>query len=271
LPIRAFPQLGGNVLSTATGANGNPLLLNNQPLGVVKAHSLEVTVARRYSNGLSANFAFSANDVIENRTVEVYDREPTLWQPSVNSRPYRMSGGAVYEFPFGGNKRWLQEGAGGKILGGWQVGGTFEYQPGAVLNFDNNAFFSGDINSIAKDNPEIALQRDGTIDQSKYWFNVDGFERSAAFQPASYQKRAFPFRVENLRGPGYFLVNMNLMRNFPLGGTRTLQFRLDVQNLFDAVLWSNPTMDPTSTNFGKVTGATNSIMRFFTFVTKVNF
>ena len=44
-----------------------------------------------------------------------------------------------------------------------------------------------------------------------------------------------------------------------------------MQNLLDAVLWSNPTMDPTSTNVGKVTGATNSIMRFFTFVWKVNF
>src|SRR5688572_12343661 len=44
-----------------------------------------------------------------------------------------------------------------------------------------------------------------------------------------------------------------------------------VQNLFDAVLWSNPELNPTSTDFGKVTGATNSIMRFFTFVWKVNF
>ena len=59
------------------------------------------------------------------------------------------------------------------------------------------------------------------------------------------------------------------MRN--IGGGRSLQFRLDVQNLFDAVLWGNPNLDPTSTNFGKVTTATNSIMRFFTFVTKVNF
>ena len=66
-------------------------------------------------------------------------------------------------------------------------------------------------------------------------------------------------------------MNTNIVRNFSLGGNRSLQFRLDVQNLFDAVLWNNPTMDPTNTNFGKVTGATNSIMRFFTFVWKVNF
>jgi hypothetical protein len=44
-----------------------------------------------------------------------------------------------------------------------------------------------------------------------------------------------------------------------------------VQNLFDAVQWGNPNLDPTSTSFGRITSATNSIMRFFTFVTKLNF
>ena len=68
----------------------------------------------------------------------------------------------------------------------------------------------------------------------------------------------------------YFLVNANVVRNFRIGGNRSLQFRL-VQNLLDSVLWSNPDMNPTSTNFGKVMGATNSIVRFFTFVWKVNF
>ena len=48
-----------------------------------------------------------------------------------------------------------------------------------------------------------------------------------------------------------FLVNANIVRNFDLGGRRSLQFRMDVQNLFDAVQWGNPNLDPTSTNFGK--------------------
>jgi hypothetical protein len=261
--IRAFPQLGGNNLQ-----------FQNLPLGVVKAHSLEVTVNRRYSNGLSANLAFSFNDVTENRVVETYDREPTAWQPSQDARPFRIAGGAVYEFPFGRNKAFLNQGGVlANIVGGWQMGGTFEYQPGALLDFgDRNIFFNGNLDDIKKDNPEIALQRDGTVDQSKTWFNVDaGFERSAALQPAAFQKRAFPFRIDGLRGPGYFLANTNIVRNFGIGGGRSLQFRVDVQNLFDNVLWQNPNLDPTSTNFGKVTGATNSIMRFFTFVWKVNF
>ncbi|HKY20343.1 MAG TPA: hypothetical protein VJM31_03915, partial [Vicinamibacterales bacterium] len=266
--IRQFPHLSGNPLLTS---DQNPLQMNNRPLGVLKAHSLEISVARRYSNGLSASLAFSANKVTENRVVEAFDREPTAWEPGLTSRPYRISGGAVYELPFGANKPFLKDGFVSKLVGGWQLGGTFEHQPGALIEFTNNVFFNGDINSIAKDNPEIALQSDGTIDATKYWFNTEGFERNAANRPADYQKRAFPFRVDNLRGPGYFLVNANVGRTFGIGGRRSVQFRLDVQNLFDEALYENPNVDPTSTNFGQVRTSTNSIMRFFTFVWKVNF
>jgi hypothetical protein len=158
-----------------------------------------------------------------------------------------------------------------KILGGWQTGGTFEYQPGALLDW-NNLFFNGDYASIAKGKPEIALQRDGTIDLTKTWINIDaGFERDAARQPAAFQKRSFPFRIDGVRGPGMFLLNANLVRNVDLGGRRRLQLRMDVQNLFDAVQWGNPNLDPTSTNFGRITTATNSIMRFFTFVARYSF
>ena len=52
---------------------------------MVKSHALEITVDRRYASGLSANLAFAARRVTENRTVEAYDREPTLWQTSQNA------------------------------------------------------------------------------------------------------------------------------------------------------------------------------------------
>jgi len=256
--LRGYPQLSG-------------LTYANLPLGVVKDHALEVNVTRRYSSGLSANLAFAARRLTENRTVEAYDRAPTMWQTSQNARPWRLSGSAVYELPFGSAKRFLSSGVAGKILGGWQTGATFEYQPGALLDW-GNLFFNGDLNSIAKKNPEIALQRDGTIDLTKTWFNIDaGFERDATRQPAAFQKRSFPFRIDGVRGPGMFLVNANIVRNLDLGGRRRLQVRMDVQNLFDAVQWGNPNLDPTSTNFGRITTATNSIMRFFTFVARYSF
>ena len=81
----------------------------------------------------------------------------------------------------------------GAIFGGWQVGGTLEYQPGPLLTW-GNVFFYGDLDDIATDDP--------TLDQ---WFNVDaGFERDPAKAPANFQKRVFPFRIDGVRGPNLF-------------------------------------------------------------------
>src|SRR6185312_8845249 len=80
--LRAFPEYGN------TG-NTPGVIYGDLPLGKVKTHSLDVSLNRRFSRGFSVNFAFSANRVTANRTVETYDRVPTLWQTSNNARPFR--------------------------------------------------------------------------------------------------------------------------------------------------------------------------------------
>lgn len=264
--LRAFPQMNG-------------LFYNDQPFGIIKAHSLEIVVTRRYANGLSGHAAFSANRVTENRTVEEYDRAPTLWQTNNNGRPWRVTGVVVYELPFGPGRPLLHNpGLVAGIARGWTVSGTYEYQPGALLtwnvniNGQNNLFFNGDLTRIAKDNPEIALQPDGTFDPTKTWFNIDaGFVRATGDQPAAFQKRAFPFRVEGVRGQSLSMTNMSVARTFNLGRSRSLQFRLDMQNLFNRQHYANPVLDPTSTNFGQVRAVNNTVMRFFTFNTTFRF
>lgn len=251
--LRAFPQMNG-------------LNYNDQPLGVIKAHTLEIVLTRRYSNGLTANAAFTANRITENRTVEEYDRAPTLWQTNNNGRPWRVTGAAVYELPFGPGKRFLAEkGLLSNIARGWQTGGTYEYQPGALLNW-GRIFFNGNLEDIQKKHPEIALQPDGTFDPTKTWFNIDaGFVKATADQPGQFQKRVFPFRVDGVRGQSKSFVNANIARTFNVGGRRTFQFRVDMQNLLNRQHYSNPNLDPTSTNFGQVRSVTNDVMRFFTF------
>ncbi len=255
--LRAFPHM-------STGNNG--LRYSDQPLGQIKSHSLEVVLNRRYSNGLTANAALTVNRVTENRTVEEYDRAPTLWQTNNNGRPWRLTSAAVYELPFGPGRRFLHEnGLVANIVRGWTVGGTYEYQPGALLNW-GNLFFSGDLKNIRKDNPEIALRPDGSFDPTKTWFNIDaGFERDTADQPAGFQKRVFPFRVDGVRGFDVSYLHANIARTFNLGGRRTFQFRVDIQNLLNRQHYQNPNLDPTSTNFGQVRAVTQGVMRFITF------
>ena len=82
----------------------------------------------------------------------------------------------MYELPFGAGKPMLKNGGVlAALAGGWQTAGTFEYQPGSLLTF-NNLFFYGNLEDIKKSNPEIALNPDGTLDPTKYWFNIENFE-----------------------------------------------------------------------------------------------
>jgi hypothetical protein len=255
--LRAYPHMS---------AGNNGLQIQDQPLGEIKAHALEIVLTRRHANGLTGNAGLTVNRVTENRTVHEFDREPTLWQTTNNGRPYRLTGAVVYELPFGPEKKFLASGGLLTTLArGWTVGGTVEYQPGALLNWPT-LFFHGNLNDIQKKNPEIALRPDGTFDPTKTWFNIDaGFERDTADQPAAFQKRTFPFRVDGVRGFDLFYVNANVARTFNLGGRRAFQFRVDLQNLLNRQHYANPELNPTSTNFGQVRAVNNNVMRFITF------
>jgi len=248
-------------------ATGTGLVFADQPLGEAKVRTLQINATRRFADGFTANVALAFTNSQNTRTVEEYDREPTMWVLNNNSRPWRISGGAVYELPFGKGKPWLNgSGIASALAGGWNVGGTFEAQPGALIMFPN-LFFYGDASKIKKDNPEIALSADGKIDPGKNWFNVEGFETNAARTPTAFQTRAFPFYIDDLRGPGIQYANLNVTRTFHLGGSQTVQTRLDIQNLFNYAGYSNPVTDPTNTNFGKVVAAASAAgaMRFFSF------
>jgi hypothetical protein len=246
--LRAFPQM-------------NTVSFSNLPLGETKAHSLEVLLNRRFSNGLTGQINFSANRVTEHRTVEEYDRGPTLWQTSNGARPYRIAALGVYELPFGSGRRFLKnKGLAAAIAGNWQISGSWEFQPGALIDW-GNLFFYGDLADIRVDNP--------TRDR---WFNTDaGFEKDPAKTPAAFQKRSFPFRVDGVRGQNLTATNLSIQRNFGMGNRRSLQLRIDGQNLFNRQQWENPNVNPTSTLFGQVTTVALNQMRFFTFVVRVNY
>jgi hypothetical protein len=274
-----YARMAGNSFFTATTVQRHRLLRGpfpqlstanyaDLPLGVTKVHGIEANFSRRLSNGLSASLGYTGSRIRNLETVHEFDREPYLWQPSPNGRPHRLSANWIAELPFGTGKRFLNSGGVmASVLGGWQTSGTYEYQPGALLtwgpppNGPANIFFYGDLNDIAIDNP--------TLDR---WFNTDaGFEKDPARAPAAFQKRQFPFRIEGVRGPDLKMLSLNVMRTFSLGARRTAQFRVDVINALNRDTFSNPNVDPTSTNFGRITTVNGSTMRFVTFVTKLNF
>ena len=55
------------------------------------------------------------------------------------------------------------------------------------------------------------------------------------------------------RGPGYIDVSLSLTKKFRVQQRWSGEFRLDAFNAFNRVNLADPTMDLSSTNFGKVT------------------
>jgi hypothetical protein len=257
--LREFPHM----------SSGNGSYWGSLPLGKNRASSIEITLDRRFANGFSGNLTYTGLKFEELITVEEYDREPRLWQTSNNARPHRLVATFNVELPFGKSKKFLNNGGVlAAIVSGWQTSGNFEYQPGALLQWSgnaigpvNNIFFYGNLEDIAIDNPT-----------PERWFNADaGFERNPARTPANFQKRAFPFRVDGVRGQDLKVLNINFLRSVELPGRKTLQFRVDMLNALNRMHWGTPNLNPTSTQFGTVTSASTTIMRFVTFVTKLNF
>jgi Carboxypeptidase regulatory-like domain len=257
--LRPFPHM----------SSGDGLDYLTLPLGENRAHSLEVSFTRRFAHGFTGSLFYTATKLTENRTLEEYDREPTIWQSTQEARPHRLTADFIAELPFGAAKPYLNQGGVlAAILGGWQVGGTYEWQPGQLLEWSgnaigsvNNIFFYGNLEDIKIDNP--------TIDR---WFNVDaGFERDPAKIPANFQKRTFPFRIDGVRAPSLNHLNLNVGRTIRLAGSKTLQLRVDALNVMNNETYADPNLNPTSTQFGRITANNGTYMRFVTFVTKLNF
>src|SRR5262249_16963885 len=108
---------------------------------LVRTHGVEVTFNRRFTRGWNMMLAYTgtkarAADWFPNP----YDQRPA-WEESNSSRPHRLTATGTYQFPFGRRKALFKSGVLGKVLGGIQVSGTFEYQSGARHGSKTSAGF----------------------------------------------------------------------------------------------------------------------------------
>ncbi len=214
-------------------------------------NALQARVERRLANGFTVQLAYSwSKTMIETgylndgdaeleRVISNFDREHTF-----------VSSGLV-ELPFGRQRRFGTNwsGATNALLGGWQVGYIFKAQSGSPLGFGNFLFADGmGVDDIMADNP--------TVDQ---WFNPAAFNRVPAQQLVS-NVRTQPSRFEEIRGPGYAVLDLSLLKNLNFGAGRQLQFRIESYNVLNRANLQNPNTAVTNTALGTIT-AQNGLPR----------
>ena len=158
---------------------------------------------------------------------------------------HRIVSSILYELPFGAGKKWAQGGVGGAILGGWQVTNILSLSSG----FPRDPATGTDRASTGSTNrPNVVSGQDpnsgpGTIQQ---WFNTAAFVQ----QPTGTYGDA----VRNsITGPGIFNFDTSILRNFALGGSRSLQLRLEAFNTFNQPVWNDPNTSVAASQYGQIT------------------
>jgi hypothetical protein len=237
----------------------NNLTATGSTDGKVKTHSLEASFQRRFSQGFTFNANYTA--LYERDKLYYHNEFDPLpsWRQSNSGVPQRFAATGIFELPFGRGRAFAQSGVASALLGGWQIAGTYEWQPGALLDW-GNLFYYGDLSNINTGTR--------TLDR---WFNTEGFERIAQRTPAAFQARLFPTRVDGLRGDGLNRIDANIQRDIRLTERFELQLRMDALNLANRSQFEAPNRDPISTNFGRVTNNTSSTMRFLLFQVRLKF
>ncbi len=229
----------------------NGVTNNTEFSSYTKAHEFQASFEKRFSAGWNLNLAYTAMKLREaDFFANEFDTVRTE-RPSNDGRPHRITATGVYELPFGKGRRFL--GGASKpldmLLGGWQGGATYEFQPGPLVDFGNLFYYGQNVNDVA------------TVNRTwDAWFNTENFERTANRTANGPHVRVFPTRIAGLRTNPTNQWNANFGKNFKVSERVTTQIRLDALNVQNRSQMAGPNTDPTGSNFGRIlsqTAATN--------------
>ena len=248
-------------------------------VGNTNYNALQAKLEKRFSRGLSFLISYTRSKLIDEAS-SVFDASiltgPVANFPvadSFNRRLERdLSSGDMpnvfvtsftYELPFGRGKTFQPAGVWGAILRDWELSGVITLQSGLplavtqVTNFNAFAGFGTQRpNRIADPNLPASEQT------TARFFNTTAFSVAPQFTLGNSSRNP-------VRGPHYSNADMAIIRRFPFGETRNVEFRTEVFNLTNTPPLSAPNVVLGSAGFGSITSAGDP--RVIQFGLKVNF
>jgi hypothetical protein len=221
-------------------------------------HSMQLSVDRRYSNGLKVGGAYTLSKSEDNgsdkRNVvwNTYD-DRGYWGPSNYDRRHVLVIHYIYDLPLFRN----QSGMWSNILGGWQISGASFFRTGTPVSIGQTSQDIAGVGDVGfgqpwdlVGDPNAGANRQfsrGRANDDNFWFNPAAFAR-----PANGTFGNAPRNI--VRNPGEQNWDMSIFKNFNMGGTRRLQVRGEFFNFPNHPNLGGVQGNPTNADFGRVTG-----------------
>jgi hypothetical protein len=153
---------------------------------------------------------------------------------------------SIYELPFGKKRPFMTDAnpVVEAMAGGWKVSGEYQFLSGSPIAW-GNVYYTGDF----KDFNMHPHTSNGPA------FNTAVFDKVSADQPGSWNYRTFP--EDLLRTDPVNNFNFSALKDFVMSERYILSFRVDAFNALNHAQLSGPSVSPTSTAFGDITGQAN--------------
>lgn len=135
-----------------------------------------------------------------------------------------------------------QTGAGGKLLGGWELSGITRFQTGAPLTVTANTFLGN----------RRADYVGGSVNLPEGERSVARRFNTAACAPAPIGRRGSG-GVGLVKGPGLQVWDLSLRKRTALTEKVRLRFQADFFNIFNRANFSDPSVNFNQAGFGSIT------------------
>jgi hypothetical protein len=246
---------------------------NNVRLGSSSYNTLQATITRRVSSGLSVFASYAYAKTLTNasgQTVQDVNNARLARGLANFNYPHELKITWVFDLPFGKGQRFLNQGGIlNAIVGNWSLTGIQQYRSGDSLALStsistSNTLFNGGI--LPDIVPDVPLKLDaGGLD----FKNGTQYLNPAAFVRPPTTSRGVPMalgnaptRLTTLRSPMYKNEDLGILKKFPIAEKREFVLRADMFKALNRTLRGTPETNLDSPLFGKITtiaGPTNPL------------
>lgn len=269
IPQTATPIPAGRLQPRFDALQGSRNVRTNG--GDSNYHSAQFLVARRFSSGLTGNFAYTWSKLIDNGSdIFAIAQVNQTQNPAVPGyfagglrfdralsfldRTHRAVFSFIYEVP------WMrrQQGVAGRILGGWQVASTVAFESGVPLNVTNGVNADGldgagdrpDFNPNGRKGIRAVPDRNsptGYINPDADRTPIDPATAQYIALPA--HSGATPSRTGNLgrntlRSPGINNFDVGFFKRVAINDRAGFEFRAEFFNFFNHPQYGYPGVSP---------------------------
>ena len=242
--LRAYPQFL------------NFELLNNG-WGHSNYQAFQLTAEHRLGHGLSFLLGYTRSKSMDNigelgTSASIQDNGclKCEWSVADLDQPNVIRLSTLYQLPVGPRMHFLNHGWTSRVLGGWDLGATFQYNTGQPLAL-TSPIQSASLSTTSVMRPTLVPGQSitQTVVNPKTG-EMSSFNPAAFTQTGTYAFGNAPRYLSNVRYPSFTDLDANIQKKFYIKESMFFTLRFEAINALNHVIFGAPDVAVTDTNFG---------------------